>query len=85
MKLIETTISETTVRMRYADDADPAKATEWVDFQAKNQDLKLPNGTTLTKPEPHPFAALKLAALRHVLGVVDAEIARIRDQLNRIA
>ena len=33
MKLIETTLSETTVHMQLADDADHEKATEWLEFE----------------------------------------------------
>jgi hypothetical protein len=77
MKLIETTILEATVRMRYADD--PTDPTQWLDFQVKNQNLKLPSGTVITERDAQYLSALKLAALRYVLGAVTAEIDRLRD------
>ena len=40
---VETTISETTIRMRYANDRDPALATEWFSFE-------VPIGASLTLP-----------------------------------
>ena len=82
LKLIETTVSETTVRLRYADD--PNAPTEWLDFQVRNVNLKLPSGTMMTERDMHALGAVKLAALRHVLAVTDAEIARIRDLITRI-
>jgi hypothetical protein len=82
LTLIETTVSETTVRLRYADDAN--SPTEWLDFQVKNQALKMPSGTAMTDRDIHALGAVKLAALRHVLAVTDAEIARIRDLIARI-
>jgi hypothetical protein len=81
MKLIETTVLETTVRLRYADDV--TAPTEWLDFQVGNQNLKLPSGEIIADRDFRPLAALQLAALRHVHAAIDAEIARIRDQLTR--
>jgi hypothetical protein len=83
LRLIETTVLETTVRLRYADDA--AVPTEWLDFQVKNENLKLPSGEVLSDRDFRPLAALQLAALRYALTSIDAEIARIRDQQVRIA
>jgi hypothetical protein len=42
LKHIETTVLETTVRMRYADNADPTKAREWFAFEVPISELKVP-------------------------------------------
>jgi hypothetical protein len=82
LKLIETLVSETAVRMRYADDADAPN--EWLDFQVSNQALKMPSGTVMTERDIHALGAVKLAALRHVLAATETEIGRIRDLISRI-
>jgi hypothetical protein len=81
---VETRISGTAVHIRYADTVDPTKATEWVDVRVHNGDLKLPSGTVISEVEFQHVAAVKLAALRHVLGAIETEIARLRDQHSRM-
>jgi hypothetical protein len=39
MKLIETTVSETTVHLQLADDADLERATEWFEFEVPLEGL----------------------------------------------
>ena len=83
MKIVETTISETSIRMRYADSSDPLKATEWIDFQLKLSELKRPSGTKLGEPEPLHLAELRRAALQCVQDLLDNEIRRLRESSNR--
>ncbi len=33
LKIVETTVTENSVRVRFADNPDPAKANEWLDMQ----------------------------------------------------
>jgi len=72
--LIETTISDTTVHMRYADNLDPEKAKEWVDFQVPLTGLELPL-EPLGDIAERQFRLIQAAALRRVRELIDAEIA----------
>jgi hypothetical protein len=86
MKLIETIVSETSVRMRYADDADPAKAIEWVDFQVSLSELLSPNGQAkLGDPESRFLAEIRLAALRYVRDAIGGETQRLSSLASRTA
>jgi hypothetical protein len=51
MKLIETTITDKSVRMRYADNEDAAAASEWIDFQVPLAKLEHAEKTALGDPE----------------------------------
>ena len=62
MKPIETTITATTVRMRYADKSDAAAAMEWVDIQVKISDLQRSSGTPMGDTERLPVAEVRRAA-----------------------
>jgi hypothetical protein len=73
MKLIETTISETTVRMRYADDADASKATQSLEFV-------VPMGEA--RPEWH-LPAIQRVALLTVQELVNAEIQAASKRVDR--
>ncbi len=53
MKLVETIISETTVKMRYANHEDASEAKHWIDFQVPLHELKQVSDTALGDPEPH--------------------------------
>ncbi|MFZ0733110.1 MAG: hypothetical protein WAM79_12350, partial [Candidatus Sulfotelmatobacter sp.] len=67
MKLIETTVLETTVRMRYADNADPAKAKEWFAFEVPLAPLTLPSAGgdhPLGALHTRYFSSIQQAALR---------------------
>jgi hypothetical protein len=80
MKLIETKILGTTIRMRYADNADPLKATQWLDFQVPLADLSLPAVDTeypLGDPEKRYLGSIRQAALRYVRNVIAAETQRL--------
>jgi hypothetical protein len=81
MKLIETTILETTVRMRYADNADPAKATQWIEFQVPNSELKegieAHRQSHLGSLATRKLGAIQEAALAYVQDVVGAEIRAV--------
>jgi hypothetical protein len=84
MKLIGTTVSGKSVRMRYATDADPAKATEWLEFQmhtatvkSEGQDRQIPD------LELEYLAELHKAALLRARETIDSEIRRLRELANR--
>jgi hypothetical protein len=79
-KLVETTISETTVRLRYANENEAAKSTEWIDIQVPLAELLVPHTHQPTKignPEPYFVAEVRLAALHYVRDVIGAEIQRL--------
>lgn len=78
---VETTISETTIRIRYADHHDPAQATQWFAFE-------VPIGPGLTLPthsgdialgaiSTRLFASIQLAALRSVRDLIGEETQRL--------
>lgn len=79
MKLIDTTISEATVEMRFADHADPSSATEWIDFEVRVAALKHPNDPSyeLGDIDLQMVAEVRLAALHYVRDVIAAEIQRL--------
>jgi len=85
MKLIETKISETSIRMRYADDADPVKASQWIDFQIPIADLEGPDKQNpLGDIECRYLAELRLVALRNVRDVIGDETRRLSGLADRI-
>lgn len=85
MKLVETKILEKHVHMRYADNDDPAKATEWVDIQVPIASLKLPAPSgieiALGNPETRLLSTIKQAALRYardeIIGVETQRLASV--------
>ncbi len=84
MKLIATTITETAVRMRFADAEDETRATKWIDFQVPLDGLKLPSDTGLGDPETHFLATVRQAALRYARDIIGDEtrrLASLRDQM----
>ena len=86
MKLIETTVTATAVHMRYANDLDPAKATQWVDFQVPIDAVWQavgPPGTPSIDPELQGLGEVRLAALRHARGVIGDETRRLSELLDR--
>jgi hypothetical protein len=81
MQHIETTISDTAIRMRFADHADPAQAKEWFAFE-------VPIGSKLTLPShsgdiplgelpTRLLASIQLAALRYVRDLIGEETQRL--------
>ena len=81
MQLIETTVTATAVRMRYANSPDPTKATEWLDFQVPMDGLMIPlhqrEEPLGDQPDIRLLAEVRLAALRRVRGVIGAETQRL--------
>lgn len=80
MKLVETKISENAVHMRYADNPDTTKVTQWVDFQVPLADLKyVDHGIErqLGKLEDRYFVEIQLAALRYARDAIGAETQRL--------
>jgi hypothetical protein len=85
MKLVETTVTATSVRMRFADDMDPAKATIWIDFQVPLSELRHPTNEqkSLGDPELQFLAEVRLAALRFVRGTIAGETQRLAELHSR--
>jgi hypothetical protein len=73
MNLIETTISEKSVRMRYADNSDPIKATEWIDVQVPVSGLKTSADNAVGDPQIKRLAIIQRAALRYVQEILSGE------------
>ena len=88
MKLIETTVLEKMVRMRYADNVDPVKATQWIDFQVPLALLELPsvNGDhPLGDPESRYLGSIQQAALRYARDLIGAETQALADRVGQRA
>lgn len=89
MEHIETTISAATIRMRYANDPDPVRATEWFAFEVPVGSLKLPveggPEPALGDPESRHLAAIRLAALRYVRDAIGDETRRLAHLVSHIA
>jgi hypothetical protein len=81
MKLVKTTILETTIQMSIADDGDPEKAIAWLDFEIPLEPLTVasPGGgpQALGDPGNKPLATIQEAALRYVRDAMNAEIRRL--------
>ena len=81
MMLIETSVSDKSVWMRFADTSDCAKAAHWIDFQVPLSELKVPAGSgtevLLGDPELQLLSEVRLAALRYVRDVIGAETRRL--------
>jgi hypothetical protein len=86
LKLVETAIRPTVVRLRYADDDDQSRAMEWIDFQFIAASLKHPKtDAVLGDLGPRFLLEIQGAALRRARDVIGAEIQRLRDQLDHLA
>jgi hypothetical protein len=72
MKIIETTVSKTTIRVRFSDGLD--HPIEWIDFQVKLADLKL--GET----ELQYLGELQKEALRCARATINVESERLATQ-----
>src|SRR5262245_56740203 len=80
MKLIETTISGKSVRMRYADDPNPEKATQWFEFQVLVEAI----GNSSGGPnQPIPEFGLEYLAQLHRGAILRARDT-LDDELQRL-
>jgi hypothetical protein len=83
MKHVETKISETAIRMRYASDSRPEAATEWLEFEVPLAPLGLPTPTgdarlgSLGGLHTQYLSSIQLAALRYVRDAVADETQRL--------
>jgi len=80
IRIIETSISETHVRMRLADDRDREKSSESIDFVVEiGPRLTLPGGGDIPLGDHHTrqLASIQLAALRYVRDVIGGETQRL--------
>ena len=85
MKRQHTTVSEKTVRMRFANEADPTQADSWFEFEAPLELLKHPNGRSdLGDPELQFLSEIRLAALRYVRDVIGDETRRLSELADRM-
>lgn len=80
IRLIETVVSGTSIRMRFADQTNPADAKEWIEFQVPLSPLKLLNQNTEEIPlgpvEKRSLELVREAALRYVQNVISEEMRR---------
>jgi hypothetical protein len=83
MKLIETTVSETTVHMQLADDAQLEKAVEWLEFEVPIAPLMLDQNNPLGDPAKRHLAIVQRAALRYVRDAIAEESQRLSTLIDR--
>ena len=83
MKLIETNITQNTVKIRYEDTQSPSNPESWVELQVPLNKLKLPSDTPLGNPKSHYLATIREVALRYVRDAFDAEIGRLATLRNQ--
>lgn len=70
--------------MRYADNPDPVKAAQWLDFQVLLADLNHPeNQIEIRDPETLLLAELRQAALQCARGVIGGETRRLSELRGR--
>jgi hypothetical protein len=83
MKLIETTVSETTVHMQLADDNDPEKAAEWLELEMPVSKLKMADGQTpMGDPTTKRLVTIQLATLHVAQDAIGEEIQRLSNLLS---
>jgi hypothetical protein len=82
---VETKILANAIHVRYADNPDPTRATEWLDAQVTMPNAKMPSGTVLKDPEGHYLAGLRLVALLYARSTADAEIQRLQGILGHMS
>ena len=83
MKLIETTVSATTVHMQLADLADIEKASEWLEFEVPVAPLMLDQHNPLGDPTKRHLATVQRAALRYVQDAIAEETQRLAALIDR--
>jgi hypothetical protein len=83
VKLVGTTISEAAIQVRYADQGDPSKAEEWMDFRLKLTNVENPSGMPIGDPALQYLEELQRAVLQYVQTAVGAEIQRLRALANQ--
>jgi hypothetical protein len=88
MQLIETKILPDAIQMRYANDRDPAQATEWCEFRITLAGLMHPivQGTPqpLGPAESNFVGEVQLAALRRMRDAIGEETQRLSALIGRI-
>ena len=78
MKIVETTILESSIRIRLADHPDHELATHWIELEVPIAGLELPSKPhDLGDPETRLLAEVRLAALRHARDAIGAETQRL--------
>ncbi len=83
LKHVETTISESAIRIRMADNSNQDLATEWVDISVPlSAPLGLPNSNggsdiALGSLATRQFASIQLAVLRYVRDAIAQETQRL--------
>lgn len=85
MKLIETTVLESSVQMRFADDADREKASEWIEIRVPTDSLRDPfaGASPLGDLDKRLLAEVRLVALRYARDVIGDETQRLSELVNR--
>jgi hypothetical protein len=78
MKLVETAVTESAVRIRLADDAERLRAQSWIECQILRSDLKHLNGTPVQDLASLSFPMVRQVILENAQAVLAAEIERLR-------
>jgi hypothetical protein len=78
MKLVETEITDTSVRFRLADDSDRVKAQSWIECQLPRSVLKRLSGSPAAGLDGWSLPIVRQVILENARAAIDAEIARLQ-------
>lgn len=83
MQLIETLVTESAVYMRYADETDPEKVTQWLEFHVQLPALKHPNNPLqellqVAKLERLHLGTIRLSAIMHIQEILKQQESALR-------
>ncbi|HEY7084266.1 MAG TPA: hypothetical protein VH519_05565 [Hyphomicrobiaceae bacterium] len=78
MKLVETVIADTFVRIRLADDEDPLKAQSWIECRLPKAALVRASRTPVVGFDRLALPAARQSVLETMRAAIDDEIARLR-------
>lgn len=79
MKIVDTQLTETFVRLRLADESDPAAAQFWIDVRVPHDALIQASGTPVQSYADWPLHQVRRAILETAQGAIAEEIRRLRD------
>lgn len=78
MKIVETILTDASVRVRIADDADCLKAQSWIDCQLARSGLRRLSGTPVANLDDLALPIVRQVILENARAAIDAEIARLK-------
>jgi hypothetical protein len=78
MQVVETTVTSAAIRVRLADDPDPAKRSEWILLRLQRSKLKRGSGEPAANLDVLGFPLIQKIALENAQAALAVEIERLR-------